>query len=202
MSLNPNGNFAGIRRAVRQFQRNVIAGSGLILLLCVSAIQGAAQPSQEYQVKAVFLFNFAQFVEWPSEAFVDDQSPLIIGILGTDPFGAFLDRTIEGEKVNGHPLEVRRFKDLDQLGSCHILYAGGARLEHQELFMTLTRERHILTVGEAVQFARSGGMIRFMMQDNRIRIRINVDATKAAGLTISSKLLRLAEIVESEEKKN
>ena len=81
-----------------------------------------AQPAGEYQVKAVFLFRFAQFVEWPPEAFSDAQAPIVIGVLGEDPFGGFLDEAVAGERVNRRPLEVRRYRRMDEIGGCHILF--------------------------------------------------------------------------------
>jgi hypothetical protein len=176
---------------------------GVLFLLGVSLLtMGWVVPqrsatSPEYQVKAVFLFNFTQFVEWPANAFPEEQAPLVIGVLGEDPFGPYLDETVQGEKVNGHPLLVRRFYDSEDVRTCHILFISGAMTEKRKQVFADLKGRSVLTVGDATDFARQGGMVRFFTENNKIRIRINLDATKAANLNISSKLLRLAEIVDS-----
>ena len=156
-----------------------------------------AQPTSagEYQLKAVFLFNFAQFVEWPPQAFPDRQAPLVIGVLGEDPFGAYLDETVRDEKVNNRPLAVQRYRRVEEIKSCHVLFISRSETDRLEQILAGLKGRSILTVGDAEGFAQQGGMIRFVNEKNKIRLRINLDAAKAAKLTISSKLLRPAEIV-------
>ena len=152
--------------------------------------------STEYQVKAVFLFNFTQFVQWPANAFPEEQAPLVIGVLGDDPFGLFLDETVQGERVNGHPLVVRRFLSAEDAKPCHILFINWGKGDRLKQILADLKGRSVLTVSDAADFARQGGMVRFFTENNKIRIRINLEATKAADLTISSKLLRFAEIVD------
>lgn len=156
--------------------------------------QEPATPT-EYQLKAVFLFNFAQFVAWPDSAFATPDAPLVIGILGPDPFGAYLDETVRGEMVNGHPLVIRRFRGPADVTICHVLFVGSADRQRLEAILTELGTRPILTVGEWDGFARGGGMIGFVTDRNRIRLRINRQAAEAASLTLSSRLLRPAEIV-------
>lgn len=152
-------------------------------------------PSKEYQVKAVFLFNFAQFVEWPTNAFSVSNAPLVIGVLGDDPFGSFLDETVRGETVNGHPLVIQRYQQSDEIKDCHILFISRSEAGRFESILAGLKNRAILTVGDVEGFAQRGGMVRFVT-DKKIRLRINLEVAKAAGLTISSKLLRPSEIVE------
>ncbi|HKT61784.1 MAG TPA: YfiR family protein [Gemmatimonadales bacterium] len=154
-----------------------------------------AQSSPEYQLKAVFLFNFAQFVEWPSSTFPAPDTPLVIGVLGDDPFGPYLDDAIRGESVNGRPLLVRRYRDVRDIDTCHILFVSRREQGHLEQVLDSLKGRSILTVSDADRFASLGGMIRFVTDHNRIRLRINLEAAKAANLTLSSKLLRPAQIV-------
>src|SRR6267378_1758058 len=169
----------------------------IFALLLSSGLNLSAQPasSREYQVKAVFLFNFAQFVEWPTNAFPEAQTPLVIGVLGEDPFGAYLDETVRGEKVNDRPLVVQRYHRVEEIKACHVLFISRSETENLEPIFTNLKGRNVLTVSDAVGFAQRGGMIRFVTEKNKIRLRINLEAAKAAGLTISSKLLRPAEIV-------
>jgi hypothetical protein len=149
----------------------------------------------EPEVKAVFLFNFAHFVQWPDSAFPDPRSAFVIGILGDDPFGRILDEVVKGEVVQGRRFVVERFRRPEDIVTCHILFVGQFTPEvYTHIFATL-EGRPILTVGDGESFAAHGGVIRFLTDRNRIRLRVNVDAAKAARLTISSNVLRSADIV-------
>jgi YfiR/HmsC-like len=154
-----------------------------------------SSPDPEYQLKAVFLFNFAQFVEWPASAFPNSQTPLVIGILGEDPFGPYLDETVRGESVNDRPLVVRRYRSVEEITVCHILFISRREDRRIKGILDSLRGRSVLTVSDADRFATRGGMIRFVTDHKRIRFRINLEAARAASLTLSSKLLRPAEIV-------
>jgi hypothetical protein len=166
-------------------------------LLLLGGRDGSAQtgPSREYQIKAVFLFNFAQFVEWPPAAFAGSNSPLVIGILGGDPFGAYLDETVRDEKVNNRPLAIQRYHQVDEIKTCHVLFISRSEASHLEQILVRLKDRSILIVGDGDDFVQRGGMIRLATTQNKIRLSINVDAAKAANLTISSKLLRAADLV-------
>src|SRR3982750_2429395 len=103
----------------------------LATLLLVTPVPTYAQTSREYQIKAVFLFNFAQFTEWPPEAFPDPEAPFVIGLLGTDPFGKTLEETVRDERARGHRIEIRHYRAVEEIKTCHILYISqseGARL--------------------------------------------------------------------------
>jgi len=156
-----------------------------------------AAPPREYQLKAVFLFNFAQFVEWSPQAFADAQTPLVIGVLGMDPFGAYLDETVSGETVNDRSLVVQRYGRVEDINTCHILFISRSEEDRLEQILASLRGRNILTVADTEGFALRGVMIRLITVENRIRLRINLEAAQAANLRISSKLLRPAEIVSS-----
>jgi hypothetical protein len=157
------------------------------------AAQGAN--SKEYQVKAVFLYNFAHFTEWPTGVLGEANSPLVIGILGDDPFSSNLDEIVRGEKVNNHPLVVQHYQQVEDIKACHVLFVSRSETKHLERIFTTLKSRSILTVGDADGFAKRGGMIRLVTENNKIRFRVNLEAAKAANVTISSKLLRAAEIV-------
>ena len=165
--------------------------------LLSSGLNLSAQPasSREYQVKAVFLFNFAQFVEWPTNAFPEVQTPFVIGVLGEDPFGAYLDETVRGEKVNNRSLVVERYRRAEEIKTCHVLFISRSEVNRLAEILANLKGRNILTVGDAESFAQRGGMIRFVTEKNKLRLKVNLEAAKAANLTISSKLLRSAEIV-------
>src|SRR5579862_9819974 len=97
------------------------------------------------EVEAVFLFNFSQFVDWPAQAFPDPGSPIVIGVLGSDPFGATLDEVVRGEVVNGRPLVVRRFQRIEQLTDCQILFISRSERSHLESILTMLKGRSVLT---------------------------------------------------------
>jgi hypothetical protein len=156
-------------------------------------------PSAEYQLKAVFLFNFAQFVEWPARAYRDAQAPLVIGVLGEDPFGSFLDRLVSGEKVGGRPLVVRRFQRVDEITECHILFISRSESARLGQIIARLKGRSLLTVSDADTFTRQGGIVRFVTENGKIRLRINVEAARVGELTISSKILRPAMIVTADK---
>ncbi len=151
--------------------------------------------ASEYQVKAVFLFNFAQFVDWQPAATQDPRAPLVIGILGDDPFGAILDETVRGERLGERPFEIRRLRQLTDIEGCNILFISRSENERVGQILAAVQNRPILTVSDGDDFAKRGGMIQFVNEKNRIRLRINLEAAQAANVTISSKLLRVAEIV-------
>lgn len=167
----------------------------LLLSLPVSApAQQAA--AKEYQIKAVFLFNFTQFVQWPADAFRDPESPLVIGVLGEDRFGPFLDQTVTGEEMENHNLVVERYASIDDIKDCHILFVSLTDKQVIRRALDKVKSKPVLTVSDSDGFARSGGMIAFFNADGKTRLRINVDAVTEGRLVVSSKLLRLAEIVQ------
>jgi hypothetical protein len=152
-------------------------------------------PPPEYQLKAVFLFHFAQFVEWPPDAFPEAHTPLVIGVLGEDPFGAYLDETVSSETVNNRSLVVHRYQRVEEIETCHVLFISRSEAGRLEKILASLKGRNILTVGDMAGFSVRGGMIRFLLDENKIRLRINLAAAKDANLVMSSKLLRPAEIV-------
>lgn len=152
---------------------------------------------REYQVKAAFLFNFSQFVEWPGGAYEGTGSPFVIGILGENPFGNYLREIIAGESVKGHPLTIHQYKNVDEIKLCHILFINPGETRHVREVITALKGRNILTVSDAADFIQSGGMIRLVKNDNKIRIQVNPAKAKEAGLIISAKLLGVADIVSS-----
>jgi hypothetical protein len=171
-----------------------------LLFLGGSDTSAQTAPSKEYQIKAVFLFNFAQFVEWPANAFTGPDSPIVIGVLGESPFGTYLDETVLGEKVNDRPVEVQRYSRVEEIKTCHILFISRSEASHLEQTLVSLKDRSLLVVGDGDDFTRRGGMIRLATIQNKVRLIINVDAAHVANLTISSKLLRSAEILTASNK--
>jgi len=176
-------------------------------LLLAGAVPSAhaqdATNSSEYLVKAGFIYNFANLVQWPSTAFSQSDSPIVIAILGEDHFGTTLDRVLQDKKVNGRPFVVKRLKSVAELlksvaelKDCQILFVSSSEMPHLSEAMQIVRGIPILTIGETPGFANRGGIINLVLEDNKVRFEVNVDAAKQADLNISSRLLALARIVQ------
>jgi hypothetical protein len=168
----------------------------IVTLLTISpqVVDSQVKPQAEYQLKAAFLYNFTRFIEWPVQHYNSPSSPFIIGVLGKDPFGAYLDELVKGERIDGHPIEVQRFDDIKDIRRCNILFLhSDSALRLKEAIPALN-QKGILTVSDASNFARWGGAIRFFKEDNKLRLQINTASIKVAQLNISSKLLNLAKI--------
>ena len=164
----------------------------LLFLLGICRSVSAQEISREYQVKSVFLYNFSHFVEWQNDIFNSPTDPFIIGIIGEDPFGNYINETVRGEKVLGHNIIVQRYANIKEAKYCHILYLNIKDNRQLKDALNAINGRHILTVSDVPDFAKSGGMIQFFTEKNKTRLLINIAAAKSAGLIISSKLLRLA----------
>ncbi len=165
------------------------------VVLCSLAVGTQAQSAGEYQVKAAFLYNFAKFVEWPPSSFSDASAPLQICVFGQDPFGQEL-RGITNEKtVNGRKLEVRHVVDLQHARSCHILFIASAQRTSMKRILEGLRGASVLTVGDTKGFAEQGGMINFVLENDRVQFEVSRKAAEQAGLKISSKLLSVAKLV-------
>jgi len=168
---------------------------GLSLIwLALAGSDGRAQATQptEYQIKAAFLFNFAKFVEWPPGAFVKKTDPIVIGILGENPFGDDLARTIREKTVDARPLEIKEYHWPVQATNCHILFISSSEKKRLPEILASLKGASVLTVGETDHFTESGGMINFFVEGAKMRFQINKDAASSAGLKISAKLMSLA----------
>ena len=179
-------------------RRSLLLSSLACVVLVIAAVPASLRAQRtfdEREIKATFLFNFAQFVEWPAASFADPHAPLVIGILGDDPFDTILDDVVHGEKIKDHPFTVTRFRRPEDIGVCHILFVSASEAPGYARIFEALEGRAILTVGDTDGFAASGGMIRFVTENKHVRLRINLGAARSAGLTISSQLLRAAEIV-------
>ena len=178
------------------FIRKTLKSVILSLCLAIAVTPASAQvPSAEYQVKGAFLFNFAQFTDWPAHTFSAPDAPFVIGILGQDPYGKFLDEFVQGESIHGHPVVVQRFRSVEDIDNAvHLLFVDKQFDITREDLAHLANNKNILTVSDAPGFAARGGAINFFKENNRVRFEVNVNAAKDAHVILSSKLLRLARI--------
>jgi hypothetical protein len=174
--------------------------AGLVFSLALATAAEDTATPLEHQVKAAFLFNFAKFVEWPREAAGSQDEGFVICVVDDDDFAEELDRAVSGKTVEGHVLQVRRLQPPDDARNCRILYLGSLESPRHSTLLKSVRAASVLTVGNAPGFTRQGGIINFILADNRVRFEINPDAAERARLHISSKLLQLATIVHDARK--
>ncbi len=154
--------------------------------------------TQEYQVKAAFLMNFAKFVDWPQSAFPDDQAPLVLGIVGEDPSGGALE-ALNGQVVKNRTIKVQHLSGTSGLQACHMLYIGPSESVRLQSITRALGTAPILTVSDGVeQFAQQGTVINFLLIDNKIRFEINVTVAKKAGLSLATQLLQVGKVVSNE----
>jgi len=171
--------------------------------ISVQAQDDSAQ-NREYQVKAAFLYNFVKFVDWPKEKVADGNEPIIIGVIGKDPFGKAFD-PIKNKQVKGKKVVINRFKGLEELRKsgeqikairkCYLLFICSSEKEKLREIINLVKDDSVLTVGEVKGFLESGGIINFLVEGKKVAFEINNHAAKQAKLKIRSKLLRLAKRV-------
>lgn len=168
----------------------VLAG----LVLIAPAIAG--ELSHEGQNQPQYLINFAEFTDWPTSAFTNESEPLTIGILGKEPFRTELDKISAKQVVRGRRVQISRFRKVEEVKTCHILYIGESEERRLTHIISAVSEKPCLTVSEIKNSAERGVMIEMKTEKKKIRLVINLEAAKAAHLTLKSKLLRLGEIVE------
>jgi hypothetical protein len=171
----------------------------LVILLCVTGISpviGADSTSaKEYQVKAAFLYNFTKFVEWPPKRFPASDSPIVIGVLGKNPFGTELENAIKDRKVNGRSFAFKTIVAPEEAKAVHLLFIPASEDHRVREILKQLEEANVLTVGESAAFANAGGMINFLVEGDKARFEINIDAAEQAGLNISAQLQKLAKVV-------
>jgi hypothetical protein len=174
----------------------------LVLLAALAAwgsdarAQALSDDSSEHLIKAGFVYNFVKLVEWPPSVVGQKKQPIVIGVLGNNPFATTLDRVVYGKTLDGRPFVVKRLKNEEFTDCrCHMLFVGELESARLEEIIRFQATASVLTISEAPDFARRGGMIAFVLHDNKIRFEVNVEAAKQASLTISSRLLSLATIV-------
>jgi hypothetical protein len=168
-----------------------------MFLLTPASARAQSDDSAEYPVKLAFLYNFTKFVEWPAEAFPSPGAPLNICLVGQDPFGYDTEHDLRSRTVGNRPVALLKFKPGQNLKGCHIVFVSADSGRRSMSIVADLRGSDTLTVGESKDFAANGGMISFIVEENKLRFEVNLEATKQAHLSISSHLLALARIVKS-----
>jgi len=153
----------------------------------------------EYQVKAAFLFNLVKFTEWPDTGLEDEDAPITIGIVGEDPFGEIIDETVRDERVDGHPIRVHRARRPSELVSCHVVFVPASERGRVDEILDVFEGRSVLTVGETEGFAERGGIVNFKVVRRKVRMEVNLAEARHNRLKLSSRLLKLCDVICGEE---
>jgi hypothetical protein len=148
--------------------------------------------AREYKVKAAFIYNFAKFVEWPAQKLGGDSTPIVIGVLGPNPFGDELENALKGRQINGRGIVVRQFDDAEGAKAAHLLFVSA---NDETKLRKALKEYGVLTIGQSESFTRNGGIITFTFEHDKLGFEINVGAAEQAGLKISAQLQKLAKSV-------
>jgi YfiR/HmsC-like len=156
---------------------------------------GDPQTLSEYQIKAGFFFNFTRFVEWPETAFVTATSPIIACVAGETPLTDLVINVAVGKVVNGRAVSIRRVKASDDLRRCNLLFISAAEERRTAEILAGLKKASTLTVGETPGFPQAGGMINFSIQENKVKLELNLDATNGAGLKVNSKLIAVSRLI-------
>ena len=158
---------------------------------------GNNSDSQEYLIKAGFLYKFLFFVEWPTEVIMKSSDSITIGILGRDPFGDAFE-PIEGDIIHNRNIVIKHFEknvSADYLKQCNLIFISSSIKDNTETILQSIKEYPVLTISEVAGFVDQGGMVNFIMKENRVRFEINREAAERVGIKFRSKLLRVAERV-------
>jgi hypothetical protein len=182
----------------RRSLRTVVGCLFISLLVLLAPFPLQAQ-TKEYQVKAAFLYNFAQFVLWPETAFTNSTQPFQIGVLGDNPFGKALEEIVHGETIQGHPITIVQSSSLEKLSGSQIVFVCKSQVSHFGDVVFKLDAKPVLTVSEDANFIQRGGMINFYREGAKIRFEINPDAADKKGLKLGSELLSLGKIVHADK---
>jgi hypothetical protein len=186
----------GIRRYLLALWPIAIFASVLAVSLAETSGTALAQSQPgEYHVKAAFLFHFVQLVEWPAGSLGNDINPVTLCTIGEDPFRGDLETTLAKKNLGTRPLRVRHLKQTEDFQGCQVLFVSGREAAHLGHLLQELKDGPILTVGESDGFVEQGGMIGFLLVDDKVRFEINLEAAERARLKISSRLLLLAKTV-------
>jgi hypothetical protein len=162
------------------------------VLISASELHGQTAKPTEYQVKAVYLYNFGRFVTWPARAAASASAPFTLCVLGEDPFGAALDQVVAGETIGHAHVIVQRISKPQEAAICRVLFISSSRDSELKDILAALNSLSILIVSDMPEFAERGGMIQFVLDGSRVRFEVNLAAAERAGLSLSSEMLRLA----------
>jgi len=180
------------RIATHRLARIVLPALLFVLVFCAAVTAQQPKPS-EYSVKAVYLYNFGKFVQWPTGGGATaPSSAFSICVLGDDPFGDSLANVVKGENINGLPLSATHINRVDDAANCRILFISSSEEGRLARILDALQSQPLLTVSDMPGFCDRGGMIQFVINDEKVRFEVNVAAARKAKLALSSQLLKVA----------
>jgi hypothetical protein len=183
----------GKRSIFARFAAPIVALLWVCLATCRPAI-GAEPVADEYDIKAAFIYHFTHFTEWPPKTFPDDGSPIVVALVGEDPFRGSLERAVRNKTVHGRRLVYRHFANANAVEACHLLFVSPSERLQLGAVLSDARRFGALTVADMDEFTNAGGMVRFVKEGKKVRFEIRRSSVDEAGLRISSQLLKLARI--------
>jgi hypothetical protein len=198
-----HGSSSGVRvsRCGRsQRLRIFLMASSLAWAAAATIVSAQQEKPSEYQIKAVYLFNFGKFVRWPVVGLPAEGGAFSICVLGQDPFGERLDSTIAGEAIDGRRLVAKRASKLEDVAGCRILYISASESNQLKKILGALTGTPTLTVSDIPDFTTSGGMIQFVVKENKVRFEVNLAAAEKSGLVLSSQLLKVATTVRKDSR--
>lgn len=172
--------------------RRFLLGAAGVVLAGGLTLQAEPDPALEHRVKAAFLYNFAKFVDWPTNAFASADAPFVIGVFGDESIAQALEQTVKGKSIGNRAIQTRRIPDATRINPCQILFVAQSKTQQVAQVLAAVGSAHVLLVGESPGFVAAGGAIGFTKDEGRVRFEANTAAAERASLKISSKLLRLA----------
>lgn len=190
---------------IRSKAKNLASVHCVCFLLVLAFFAALAAPAglraespmqREYEIKAAYIYNFINYIEWPENAFPAPGGTITIGVIGQNPFGAALD-VLNGKQVKGRTVALKQITDAKDLDQCQIVFINSSEKARLPELLGKLKDSRVLTVSEIDGFAEQGGIINFISEHNKVRFEINPDAARRLGLNISSELLKLAKVVKS-----
>ena len=182
-------------RRIRNASR--LASLLLVMAAAFSSMPGAqlaAQKLSRDDVQAAYLYNFGKFVRWPGDA---GHRPMLVCVAGEDAFADTVRKLVDGEQIDGRPLQVRDVDRTDAMSDCSILFIGAQEHDREDSFLSAAAAKPILTVGDSPDFLERGGMIQFLLVEDHVRFAVNLDECNRHGVGLSSELLKVAVAVRS-----
>jgi hypothetical protein len=170
----------------------ITAIAAVILFIALPGVQGQHPKPSEYEVKATYLYNFSKFVDWPPNGAHSQSDSFTICVLGEDPFGPALNTTLADESIAGKSVVAKRIPTSQDAVNCRVLFISSSEDKQLKQIFTILGDASILTVSDLPQFTQRGGMVQFLLEDNKIRFEVNLASAQRVGLSFSSELLKVA----------
>jgi len=185
-----------VRQAMSSLSLSFCFLLGILILFAATSLCAQQQKPAEYAVKAAYLYNFGRFVEWPDTAPSSTGGSFPICVLGDDPFGRILDGVLAGQTIDGKPVLPKRLSKYQEAVNCRILFIRSLKDKELTDALAALDKAGVLTVSDMPEFLRRGGMIEFVLERNKVRFQVNLAIAEAAGLSLSSELLKVAVAVQ------